>query len=298
MYSCKYCSAEFETKNKLGGHISHCAANPKNTEVHTCEFCGEYLVSRKSYTQHVAHCMKNPNRKEYNRIIKVEDITPGTCSYCGRVCKNANSLRNHERLCKLNPNKQITEPHKKGGWPKGKTGWSKGLTKDTDPRLANCSKKVNEYFSCHDGTFKGKHHREDTRSQLSNYAKENDFASHFGSSKRITYNGEHFQSSYEVTVAQSLDAHEIKWAKPKRLKYVDPTGKFHYYTADLYLIDYDVYLDPKNDFLIENVNPHLGYKDTDKIQWVATQNNVKIFVLNKDQLTWPAIKQLIEQSGG
>lgn len=298
MYNCKYCGAELETKNKLGGHISHCTANPRNTEVHDCEFCGEHIVSRKSYTQHVAHCIKNPNRKEYNCTIRVEDLTPRTCSYCGRVCKNANSLRNHERLCKLNPNRQIIEPHGKGGWPKGKPGWSKGLTKETDPRLANCSKKVNEYFSCHDGTFKGKHHKDETRERLSDYAKHNDFASHFGTSKRITYSGVHFQSSYEVEVAQSLDAHNIKWTKPQRLKYTDSAGKFHYYTADLYLVDYDVYLDPKNDFLIENVNPHLGYKDTDKIQWVAEQNDVIIIVLNKDQLTWPVIEQLIKQHGG
>jgi hypothetical protein len=50
MYTCKYCHEEFETKNKLGGHISHCKSNPKNSEVNTCEFCGAILVGRKSYT--------------------------------------------------------------------------------------------------------------------------------------------------------------------------------------------------------------------------------------------------------
>ncbi len=297
MYICKYCHEKFETKSKLGGHISHCKSNPRNSEVNICEFCGASIVGRKSYTQHVAHCAKNPNRKEYVHRVTVKDDQPVNCSFCGKLCKNANSLRNHERLCAANPERQILEPHQKGGWPKGKEGWSKGLTKHTDVRVANCSKRVTEYYSEHIGTFAGKHHSEETRQMLSSNAKEKDFASHFGSSRRITYNGFHFQSTYEVRVAQSLDSYGVTWSKPKRLKYIDADGKFHYYTADLYLVDYDIYLDPKNDFLIENVNPHLGYKDADKIKWVSEQNNVTILVLNKDQLDWSTIENLIKQLG-
>ena len=60
--------------------------------------------------------------------------------------------------------------------------------------------------------------------------------------------------------------------------------KKHTYTPDLYLPDYNVYLDPKNDFLIENINPTLGYSDKDKINWVMEQNGVRVIILNKNQL--------------
>jgi hypothetical protein len=61
-------------------------------------------------------------------------------------------------------------------------------------------------------------------------------------------------------------------------------GIIHYYTPDFYLPEYDIYLDPKNDFLIENINPVLGYTDIDKIHQVELENNIKVLILNKDQL--------------
>ena len=49
----------------------------------------------------------------------------------------------------------------------------------------------------------------------------------------------------------------------------------------------------EGDLYINHINPTLNYSDTDKISWVAEQNNVKIFILDKNTLEWPAIKQLI-----
>lgn len=81
--------------------------------------------------------------------------------------------------------------------------------------------------------------------------------------------------------------------RPKALKYIDACNKIHNYIPDFYLPEYNVYLDPKNDFLINNVNPNLGFSDVDKINWVMQQNNVKVIILNKEQLTWHVIKTLI-----
>ena len=306
MYNCKYCGKEFTNKGNLCKHEKY--AHEESAFTHECPHCHRMLTSS-GYATHVNRCKQNPCKSltqcqiEYEQRKSFQN-TPGNCRHCNKYCKNQNSLRNHERLCKQNPERQFTKMHSTFWQEEMRSRidyanpWNKGLTKQTDERVARGCENVKKYYETHEGSFKGKHHCEDTRLQMSNNAKENDFASHFGTSKRITYKGEHFQSTYEVAVAQSLDDYGVRWTKPKRLKYVDPSGKFHYYPADLYLIDYDAYLDPKNDFLIEHVNPHLGYKDTDKIQWVTTQNNVKIFVLNKDQLTWPIIKQLIEQDRG
>jgi len=37
----------------------------------------------------------------------------------------------------------------------------------------------------------------------------------------------------------------------------------------------------------------LRYKDTDKIKQVMIENNIKIIILNKDQLTWEYIKTVL-----
>lgn len=111
--------------------------------------------------------------------------------------------------------------------------------------------------------------------------------------KSILYNGVKLGSSYELRLAISLDENNIVWIRPKPLKYKDPSGKIRNYFPDFYLPDYDIYLDPKNDFLINQTNPETGFKDTDKIKWVETENNVKIIILNKHQLSWNSIEALL-----
>ena len=211
------------------------------------------------------------------------------CQYCGKECKNKNSLINHERLCKSNPNKQDSNLKS----PKNKVAWNKGLTSKTDQRVANHSIAVKEYYKTHDGAFKGKHHTEKTKERLSKNALDNGWESHFGSHKSYWYKGIKFASSYELQVANSLDINGIEWVRSSSLHYIDNVGKKHHYTADFYLPEYDIYLDPKNDFLIENVNPRMGYSDVEKINWVMEQNNVKVVILDKNNLDWESIKNLI-----
>lgn len=80
------------------------------------------------------------------------------------------------------------------------------------------------------------------------------------------------QSTYELTCSQLLDEMSIKWVRPKALKY---SGKNYF--ADFYLTDYDIYLDPKNDYKAK--------VDAEKIQKVVEENSVKLFVLLQTQIT-------------
>lgn len=111
--------------------------------------------------------------------------------------------------------------------------------------------------------------------------------------KTVIYNGIKLGSGYELTTAKSLDENLIRWTKPSPIKYIDPNGKLRNYFPDFFLPDYNVYLDPKNDFLINHINPETGYKDTDKIKWAEDYNSVKIIILNKHQLDWKIIKDLL-----
>lgn len=103
--------------------------------------------------------------------------------------------------------------------------------------------------------------------------------------KTFQYNGVILESSYELELAKELDKHSIKWVRPKRMKWIDHSGKQRHYTPDFYLPEYDIYLDPKNEYLIKI--------DSVKVELCSVQNNVTIHVLNKSQLSWDFIAGLV-----
>lgn len=214
------------------------------------------------------------------------------CKFCGKLCKNKNSLAQHEIRCKSNPSRitVITSGfNSERVYEKGRAPWNKGLTKNVDMRLLQQAQSLSK-------SIKGKPGRKQTEStkvKLSTIAKAREFGGFSMRNKGFVYNGVKLDSSYEVAVAKSLDYNAIKWVRCKRFIYRTPDGVVHYYTPDFYLPDYDIYLDPKNDFLINNVNPKLGYKDSDKIAWVMQQNNIRILILNSSQLDWNIIKTLV-----
>lgn len=95
----------------------------------------------------------------------------------------------------------------------------------------------------------------------------------------------YLESSYEHKVALSLDENEINWTRPTPINWVDDNLIVHKYFPDFYLVDYDIYLDPKNSYLQK--------VDKLKIEKVKSQNNVKVLVLSKDELNWKTILTLI-----
>ena len=167
----------------------------------------------------------------------------------------------------------------------GKKAWNKGLTVETSEivkRIADKHKGIHIPGHPHTEEFKQKQRQNALNRGLGG----------FHMRRGIDYNGTKLDSTYEVEVAKSLDEHNIKWSRPKRFPY-HMDGVLKHYTPDFYLPDYDVYLDPKNDFLINNVNPRLGIRDTDKIEQVQRENGIRILILDKAHLTWDAIKSLL-----
>lgn len=110
---------------------------------------------------------------------------------------------------------------------------------------------------------------------------------------RVLYKGVYLGSSYELLTVEILESLNIRWEQPGRFKYLDPLGKLRTYTPDLYLPDFEAYLDPKNDFLINNINPSLGFKDSEKIKLVMEQNNIVVHVLSKDKITLEGVKHVL-----
>lgn len=194
------------------------------------------------------------------------------CKYCNKLCKNNNSLRNHERLCPSNKDRNYIS------YTSGKRGhnaWNKGLTKETDDRVKRHSQSI--IGNTNIGRCSDPLKEQERKRKLSIAAKNQGFggynenAGHSQKYKHLDSFGNEvcLQSSYELTVAKILDEQKIKWIRPKHLKY----GNKKYF-PDFYLIDYDVYLDPKNSYLIS--------KDTLKIQKVIEENSVDIRVISSN----------------
>ena len=58
-------------------------------------------------------------------------------------------------------------------------------------------------------------------------------------------------SSWEEALAIRLDNIGANWIRPNPIKWIDDCGIIHNYFPDFYLIDFDVYLDPKNPYAIK-----------------------------------------------
>lgn len=111
--------------------------------------------------------------------------------------------------------------------------------------------------------------------------------------KLLIINGIKLDSQYEFEVAKELDEHQVEWKRPTYFLWEDANGVKHRYYPDFYLPEYNVYLDPKNDYLINNVSKRFGITDVEKIEKVQQQNNIRIIILDKDNLTWKNIKDKI-----
>lgn len=208
------------------------------------------------------------------------------CQYCSKECKNTNSLKQHECRCAKNPNRKETPIDI---YNKTKhSSWNKGLSKETDIRVAKNSLKISQ-------ALKGKPghpHTAEEKEKLRQSAIKHHLGGFNMRKAGIYYNGIKLDSSYELILAEDLDKNNIEWDRPGSFPYC-LNGKVHQYTPDFYLPDYDIYLDPKNDFLINNINPNLGFSDIDKIKEVEKENNIKILILDKTQLSWNCIKEML-----
>jgi hypothetical protein len=170
----------------------------------------------------------------------------------------------------------------------GKTAWNKGKTIETCEITKKQSIQSKNDFK--DGKRKVTGRALLTTEERSALAKQQGFGGYrenAGHSKKFYYNDSFgkevcLQSTYELTCAELLDKLGIKWIRPTYIRY-NETKK---YFPDFYLVDYDIYLDPKNDFLAK--------KDQEKISCVCDQNSVKVLILTEDKLNEEYISNIVQ----
>jgi len=96
----------------------------------------------------------------------------------------------------------------------------------------------------------------------------------------------YLESSFEIKLAKNLDDNQIKWIQPQPLSYIDLFKQRHLYYADFYLPEYNIYIDPKNSYLLN--------KSIKKLIRVSKQNNIKLLIISNEKLlNWENIKEKI-----
>jgi hypothetical protein len=88
--------------------------------------------------------------------------------------------------------------------------------------------------------------------------------------KKFIYNGVYMDSSWEVNLAKFLDLNNVEWKRSKNFVFLwtDKNNNKRRYYPDFYLPAYNLYLDPKNKFLLE--------KDEFKLNQVIKENNINL----------------------
>ena len=254
-----------------------------------CKFCNREFKNLRSSSSHEVLCVDNPNRKDKRYSVprinssetKNKNNTSAQCQICTKTFNSLNGLNMHHKMIhsgtyKHNPRKT------------GMVAWNKGLTKETDDRIKRGSDTLKEswknglintsYLTCPVYLKK-----------LSDAAKRigcGGYKKNAGRSKKFKYIDSFgvevtLQSSYELICAELLDSMKIKWNRPGPLKY-----NHKKYFPDFLLVDYGIYLDPKNDYLAKIDKP--------KIDSVCDQNNVIVHILTKNMLNPETISNLIK----
>lgn len=97
------------------------------------------------------------------------------------------------------------------------------------------------------------------------------------------------ESSYEVSLASILNELNILWIRPEHLWYQDSKGHNRRYYPDFFLVDHNIYLDPKNEYLIKT--------DIDKIILCSNQNKIFTVILGINHINKNTIKMLVGVEG-
>lgn len=262
-----------------------------------CKFCGRVFIRPCGLAIHERTCKQNPDRRPIeHHVCNFQK----RCKESGWVCKGCN--------VKFRTRKELNE-HKvncldfytlKGNQPR------------IECKCDFCGKEwvtTKSGFKCHmmycDSNpdkipFKIIHHSDSIRKVISECRKQTILKQGCEQNlkhRSYTYNGKIFSSSYEVKYALYCEEHNIEYIlHPAPIKYKF-NNEEHLYFPDFYIPSEDKYVDPKNSYLINKPQKHLGISDTEKIELVSEQNGIKIEIIDGKDIVCNSgkLKEIIKQ---
>ena len=221
------------------------------------------MPAKKGFTQYCDKCNKNIGtyafKRHYNicstpKINKNQIsnlFNPTPCPYCFKIYTSSSSFKNHSRRCIKNENR-IIEKRTIDGMERTRIGSS----------MKNSGRK-----------------------HLNIHGKMGGYRKNAGRSKKVKVldsllNEVTLQSSYELKCSILLNKLGIRWIRPNFIFYDNKK-----YFPDFLLIDYEIYLDPKNKYKAKI--------DLEKIEKVKVQNNIKLYVLLIEEINEEHIIKII-----
>lgn len=213
------------------------------------------------------------------------------CSNCNKEI-SVNNFDKHFKSC-IRPKKPkkilgVDWDPNRGFKDGSRVIWNKGLTKYNNDGILKQSQTMKQKYK--DGLVSVQGAAAWSLEERSENAKQRGLGGYnpnAGRSKKYWVNDSFgrkvcLQSSYELKCVEILDSLNIKWIRPTYLMYtVD--NKLKKYFPDFFLVEHNIYLDPKNNFLAK--------KDFNKIKSVQEENNVIVYVLTEDINTVDYIKK-------
>ena len=171
------------------------------------------------------------------------------CKWCDESFDLSNKtngwMANHSRWCSKNPNKQ--------DYLKTLSKNRESITEDSRKLAAKSISKAWEngsYSHVKFNTFQGKTHSEEAREKI----RRAQLALNYRRLRKgqVKYKDVLLDSSWELALAIRLDELNIKWIRPEPIEWFDKNNIKRLYYPDFYLLDYDLYLDPKNPAAYQN----------------------------------------------
>lgn len=264
-----------------------------NTQKYICEKCGKEhdgsYGSGRFCSEHCRrvwsgkHAAHNGNHKCNFPKKKKSKFGTWYCKFCDQIFETSHQLWKHKHECHQ---ELLNGPH-----GKGQIAWNKGLTSKTNDSLKKVSQKLCKKYESGEiiPVFKGKHHSDISKKKMSESALRSNhqrvckqtlpYLCKDGTVVRL-------DSSYERILAKIFDDNDIKWIRPKPLDWYSKDGIKHHYFSDFYLVDYDLYIDPKNDYCFK--------VQAEKIQYL-TEHYYNCIFLHKDELTKEKIFEILKE---
>lgn len=231
-----------------------------------CDKCNNYFA-RNAYSKHYKSCSGI-----YEKFIKQDFCKHCKINWSELNITETHEKANHSRWCINNPKRNdylnILNDAVRG----------KFSEKVNEKRSEGIKKAWNRgaYKNAQFGTsFKGKKHSEESKNLIRKKALE---SNHRRLRKgMVLYKNIWLDSSWEFELAKRLDELNIEWIRPKPLKWIDKKGIEHNYFPDFYLVNQDLYLDPKNSAAYENQKEKIEIlKEVyPNIKFITTLNDCK-----------------------
>jgi len=248
-HTCRFCDLEFRSGRSLGSHLLHCKCNPKYVEM-LAKRNAKRVKQRNSYQFTCAKC-------HVSFVLKLTEkqFSLGKhAKHCSRSCANerqpSSETRAKQSLALLG-RKYVTE-FTIETCKVCDSVFQRRRNRKTNTCLKATCRKISRSIAAQGKT--GGYRPRNTQ----------------------TYNGQAFDSKWEVALAIRLDALKVTWERntSRSLLYVDDVGRSRRYYPDFYLPLTDTYVEVKG---------YATLATEHKMCDAQARNNVKLIVLRSLQ---------------